>query len=44
MVSSAVYSCGCCVTFKEQDEGLEKNEKKLKEVRRGKKVGRKGGM
>lgn len=38
MVSSAVCLCGCCVTFKEEEEGLEKDEKKLKEVRRGKKV------
>ena len=44
VVSSAVYSCGCCITFKEEEEGLEKDEKTLKEARRGKKVGMEGAM
>lgn len=38
VVSSAVCLWGCCVTFKEEEEGLEKDKKKLKEVKRGKKV------
>ena len=45
VVPNAVYSCGCLMTFKKEQEGLEKDEKKLKGVRRrGKEAGREGAV